>query len=1766
MTTPNIVPKFNEEGRVGRPSRRFYEIHGKFVYLDSLVLSVPEGQVITQSPSESLGYPSLNHLYFNEGRVVQGENILAWKSEVDELRVIMDAMLGDGSDGLSTLSSVVSSIQALDTGEDSFIELVNKINAIEADYVTSAQIQDLSQISDLSARLSNAEDRLLALEGQDTGLLTSVNALTGEVGTLGSSIESTDSTVSALSGQVGELSTTVSTNYASLNDNITAAVGRISTLEVTTVPAISADLANLTTDFNNNLTLNQSTISGLEGSVSALSSELSTFNANRLADFATLNTNISTLSTSLTDGLNSKLDTTAFSSALSAEFPTLSPTLLADYVTSTNLTAELANKLDTASFSTQLSATFPTLSSSLLSEYTTSTDLSSALSAYPTASDVTTLLAAYPTSGSLNNILSGYTTTATLNTTLSGYATSSDLSNQVSSLSSSISNTYLPTSEFTSTLSGALTETNLSEGGSLEALGSFVTQTAQSKAEYAATTAVNSLTLDTIGTDSTTVDWSSYSFSIGSLLISDVNTFMCADPNIEFNVGQTREYLLEVPGGITWKRGDEAHDAAILWDEVNHIFHVRLAGPETYRLLTVQDYAALSADITAASSALSSELAALAESSTLTEQALSGRIDGTSAQIQEVADTLSTSVSRLEGEAVAESARLSSLIADGDASNAAAVNALATSTSLDLQNAVSALELADSGLSSDIAALSASVDSISNTLSSESSRLDAAINSSQASSETNLQAAVLTLSGADSALSDRLDNAESLISAAEDRISSEALRVDAASAEESARVDAAISALSISTSSELQQSVDTVNARVDQVEQSASLSLTSAKSALEGSITELDQRLSASISAVTDGSSQSLGEHTSAENPHGITKQAIGLANVENIGISSWSGTSNIRTLGDVTSGTWSASPISLLAEASVGPDQINSSSDEAFVFNNVAIQGQLTVSGNTVQISSTEVNIGDSVIRLNADAVGTPTEDGGFEVERGEADNVTLLWKEGEKRWSIGDEALETSGIHTPGILSVTAAGLDVDGEAVFRKKVSVPHLDITSNMSLNTASSMVALNKDARYPAYPYVGTTAGGASTEDISEVSSYAVHAYDLDSTANVDESLQLDNDSGLKVVLGGADEANAFKYAFLFWDVSESTWRLSESAPTTEETDSDNNVTRTEIVDTSSNVFDILHSGHVGASGVSAMGDTQLQVYSADLTAISGLSPNNGDFLVRSGGSWAALTPAQVKSLVTYTTDDVSEGNDNLYYTVARVRSAIEVAGDLSYDQNTGVISYTAPEVASYTSDSFSTDFTAKDTDDLTEGSANLYFTEARARSAITASGSLSYDQATGAISFTQRTDAAVAAIADTRIGLADTDDISEGQSNLYHTTARARGAISATGSLSYNSTTGTISFTERTDAEVKALAAAQITSSSTDDLSEGNSNLYFTEARARSAISLAAGSSLTYNSTTGVLDYQTPTTTDITEGDNKYFTDARARGAISATGSLSYNSTTGVLSFTERTDAGVTALANAAISASDTDAISEGLTNLYFTTERVRGAISAGSGISISNGEISATTQRTDAQVTALAEAAIAGSTTDDISEGDTNLYYTTARTRGAISADGDLSYDSATGVFSFTETGFAGKSTDDLPEGDTNQYFTAARARASFSAGSGVSISDGGAVSVNADLSSVVTRIDARTIFQKGTSWDRTVNTSGADTATSIAFGYTTDGHAGPWQVTRKLSISDGTPYMAVTYRVSSGIDQYKSLPDTNFTLTTSASGANTVHSLTLA
>jgi len=74
----------------------------------------------------------------------------------------------------------------------------------------------------------------------------------------------------------------------------------------------------------------------------------------------------------------------------------------------------------------------------------------------------------------------------------------------------------------------------------------------------------------------------------------------------------------------------------------------------------------------------------------------------------------------------------------------------------------------------------------------------------------------------------------------------------------------------------------------------------------------------------------------------------------------------------------------------------------------NVIVGGNLTVNGTTTTVNSNTVNIGDNIIVLNSDEVGTPSQNAGFEVERGTSTNVQFVWNETNDAWDMGDYPLQ--------------------------------------------------------------------------------------------------------------------------------------------------------------------------------------------------------------------------------------------------------------------------------------------------------------------------------------------------------------------------------------------------------------------------------------------------------------------------------------------------------------------------------------------------------------------------------------------------------------------------------------------------------------------------------------------------------------------------------------------------------------------------------------
>ena len=151
---------------------------------------------------------------------------------------------------------------------------------------------------------------------------------------------------------------------------------------------------------------------------------------------------------------------------------------------------------------------------------------------------------------------------------------------------------------------------------------------------------------------------------------------------------------------------------------------------------------------------------------------------------------------------------------------------------------------------------------------------------------------------------------------------------------------------------------------------------------------------------------------------------------------------------------------------------------------------------------------------------------------------------------------------------------------------------------------------------------------------------------------------------------------------------------------------------------------------------------------------------------------------------------------------------------------------------------------------------------------------------------------------------------------------------------------------------------------------------------------------------------------------------------------------------------------------------------------------------------------------------------TDQLIEGTTNLFFTNARARAAISLTTDdssvLGYNTSTGVFTWDtptttkilegtnlyyttarantdfDTRFATKDTDDLAEGTTNKYFSQALARQSLSAGTGISYDSNTGVITNTSINTDTTY----TISSASTSGGANLTLTGSDSSTdSVAY-----------------------------------------------------------------
>jgi hypothetical protein len=233
----------------------------------------------------------------------------------------------------------------------------------------------------------------------------------------------------------------------------------------------------------------------------------------------------------------------------------------------------------------------------------------------------------------------------------------------------------------------------------------------------------------------------------------------------------------------------------------------------------------------------------------------------------------------------------------------------------------------------------------------------------------------------------------------------------------------------------------------------------------------------------------------------------------------------------------------------------------------------------------------------------------------------------------------------------------------------------------------------------------------------------------------------------------------------------------------------------------------------------------------------------------------------------------------------------------------------------------------------------------------------------------------------------------------------AKNAISVTdaggdGSLAYNNSTGVITYTGPSASEVRAhLSAGTGVSYSNGQFSIGQAvgttnDVTFNDVVVSGDLTVSGDQTTLSVGTLTVGDKNiviadSATTSALTDGAGLTF-GAWSSGTIPVlkwdhgNTRFDFNKPVKASSFVGNITGNVTGTVSS-ISNHDTDALSEGSSNLYHTTARARGAISASSGVNYNSST---------------------GAITADQGE-----------VRGFFSASGDLSYNSSTGAFSFSET-----------------------------------------------------------------------------------------------------------------------------------------------------
>jgi len=190
---------------------------------------------------------------------------------------------------------------------------------------------------------------------------------------------------------------------------------------------------------------------------------------------------------------------------------------------------------------------------------------------------------------------------------------------------------------------------------------------------------------------------------------------------------------------------------------------------------------------------------------------------------------------------------------------------------------------------------------------------------------------------------------------------------------------------------------------------------------------------------------------------------------VDALGVIAGSVSINSVALGTDTTGnyiqtiTGTANKITVSGSGSESADVTLTLPDDVQIADSLTVAGNLTVNGTLTSLDTTNLDIEDNLFQLNAGLTGSPVNDSGMLINRGNQDNGIFMWDESVDKFTLG---LTTADGTSTGNITLASLGT------------------LVANIEGNITGDLTGTIQTAAQPNITSVGTLTGLTTTGDIN----------------------------------------------------------------------------------------------------------------------------------------------------------------------------------------------------------------------------------------------------------------------------------------------------------------------------------------------------------------------------------------------------------------------------------------------------------------------------------------------------------------------------------------------------------------------------------------------------------------------------------------------------------------------------------------------------------